>query len=1013
MERKYEKMKNLFLKQSYCDDWEEYQRSLRKDSFPKWDYVVLTASNEEQAEAYRQQIRYRIDNFMLPKKTKFIVLPDPQGKRVGSGGATLNVLRYIAERENQINCFEGKKILVIHSGGDSKRIPQYSACGKLFSPVPRELPDGRVSTLFDEFIISMSGLAGRIKSGMLVLSGDVLLLFNPLQIDYQSYDSAAISMIESVETGQHHGVFTVDEKGKVKRFLHKKSISELEELGAVDNQRCVHIDTGAIFLGAPILIKLLELIVTDNQIDGQKWDEFVNERARVSFYGDFIYPLSKDGTLEDYLEQETEGEKNKEILECRKKIWSALKDFNMAVICPSPAEFIHFGTTGELLDLLNEEIDNYECLGWKRQVFSYGEKSNEYAMNTAVVYDNSKVGVNAYLENCILQGKCKIGNNSILSGIEVSDIEIPNDTVVHCLRLKNGKYVVRIYGTHDNPKENLLTDGRLFGKNVGELLKKFREKIWDGDDTTLWRAKLYPECDSMQDAFQRSMLLYKELGKGKNEDINIEALLAGKRYSLYTSFNSADVKSSIEWKKKIENVVLTEKFVASITSGIYYEQALKIFGDIGINDKQYEILLEKAAKASLGEKIRIYYILSRYMKKNHLEFRHKGYDLLEDLCFSTISDALCKEENSSQKDVPFRIKKDMVDVKLPVRVNWGGGWTDTPPYCNENGGVVLNAAITLKGEYPIQVSLRKLDSPVVIFCSDDTEAFAEISDIEEIRRCKDPSDPVALHKASFLASGLIPLKGTKSLKEVLQELGGGIQLSTKVVNIPKGSGLGTSSILSIACIKGIFELLGEKKENCELYETVLRMEQLMSTGGGWQDQVGGLTPGVKYITTKPGIKQEIKVENVIIPDAAKKELNDRFALIYTGQRRLARNILRDVVGGYIGNRPETLQALERMKRVAVLMKFELEEGNIQQFAELLNEHWELSKQLDGGSTNSCIEQIFYTCSDLIDGRFIAGAGGGGFLQVILKKGVEVEQLKERLHRVFFSSGVDVWECELI
>lgn len=73
---------------------------------------------------------------------------------------------------------------MIHSGGDSKRVPQYSACGKIFSPVPRELPDGRTSTLFDEFMISMAGVAGRLKEGMLVLSGDVLLLFNPLQIDF-------------------------------------------------------------------------------------------------------------------------------------------------------------------------------------------------------------------------------------------------------------------------------------------------------------------------------------------------------------------------------------------------------------------------------------------------------------------------------------------------------------------------------------------------------------------------------------------------------------------------------------------------------------------------------------------------------------------------------------------------------------------------------------------------------------------------------------------------------------
>ena len=121
---------------------------------------------------------------------------------MGSGGATFQVMRYIADQEpERENPFKNRRILVIHSGGDSKRVPQYSAIGKLFSPVPRELPDGRSSTLFDEFIVGMSGVPSRIQEGMLVLSGDVLLLFNPLQIDAQFDGAAAISIKDPVATG--------------------------------------------------------------------------------------------------------------------------------------------------------------------------------------------------------------------------------------------------------------------------------------------------------------------------------------------------------------------------------------------------------------------------------------------------------------------------------------------------------------------------------------------------------------------------------------------------------------------------------------------------------------------------------------------------------------------------------------------------------------------------------------------------------------------------------------------
>ena len=101
----YSKIKPLFLQQSYMDAWEDYRRALRKRSFPCWDVIVLTASNEDQAAAYRREIEYRLQNNLLPGKTKYAVLSDPEGKRVGSGGATLNVLRYLAETEGGRSAF--------------------------------------------------------------------------------------------------------------------------------------------------------------------------------------------------------------------------------------------------------------------------------------------------------------------------------------------------------------------------------------------------------------------------------------------------------------------------------------------------------------------------------------------------------------------------------------------------------------------------------------------------------------------------------------------------------------------------------------------------------------------------------------------------------------------------------------------------------------------------------------------------------------------------------------------
>ena len=192
------------------------------------------------------------------------------------------------ERENP---FKNRRILVIHSGGDSKRVPQYSAIGKLFSPVPRELPDGRSSTLFDEFIVGMSGVPSRIQEGMLVLSGDVLLLFNPLQIDAQLDGAAAISIKEPVATGKNHGVFLNDGHDYVKCFLHKQTEERLREMGAVNKAGNVDLDTGAVLFGSALLQALFRLYFNRGQVDEKNSGSFVMKKQGSAFMGIFYIRL--------------------------------------------------------------------------------------------------------------------------------------------------------------------------------------------------------------------------------------------------------------------------------------------------------------------------------------------------------------------------------------------------------------------------------------------------------------------------------------------------------------------------------------------------------------------------------------------------------------------------------------------------------------------------------------------------------------------------------------------------
>lgn len=1014
----YKKIKNLFLRQSCLDSWEDYERSLRKSSFIKWDYIILTASNETQARAFRLQIQNRLDRQQLPADTTYAVLPDPGGKRVGSGGATFHVMRYLAKQEpEKANPFAGKRILVIHSGGDSKRVPQYSALGKLFSPVPRELPDGRGSTLFDEFVIGMSGVPSRIREGMLVLSGDVLLLFNPLQIDFQFRGAAAISIKEPVETGKEHGVFLNDGSGYVKSFLHKQTEETLRQTGAVNDRGAVDLDTGAIILDGDLLQSLYALISTDGRPDEEKYNRFVNERARVSFYGDFLYPLASSSTLEQYFREKPEGEDTEELRRCRSEIWDALQPYSLKLLCLSPAQFIHFGTTRELRQLVAEEISDFEFLDWQRQVNSTHIGEAVYSAYGSYVGRRMTVGESAYLENSYILDESRIGRGSIVSHLKLRNVQVPEQIVLHGLPLKGNTFTVRIYGISDNPKGDYDSDAPYMHTTLKGFLKNNglspRELWGESALRDLWNARLFPVCDTPEEAVSWALALHR-MASGEADPDLLASWRQKERVSLCESFNRADLEKAIDWQAELENRIFCRKFIDLLAEGIYYKDALQVFGQNGITEAMYSTLMEDAAQAEFSVKIRIYYAVSRYMKEHKRSFAGRNYDYTEGLCFQTIQQTVYEEAVRKLPDASlYRIAKDQVEVKLPVRVNWGGGWTDTPPYCNENGGVVLNAAISLNGILPVQITVKRLPEYHVEFESQDIGVFGRVDTREEIQDCHNPYDSFALHKAALIACGIVPLTGGRPLEDILKGMGGGLYLSTQVIGIPKGSGLGTSSILAGACVKGLFEFLGQEKTNGEIYEIVLSMEQIMSTGGGWQDQVGGLTGGIKFISTRPGIGQNIEVVPVQVPERAMQELQERFALVYTGQRRLARNLLRDVVGNYIGARPASVEALKKMQPVAALMKHYLERGDIDTFAALMNEHWELSKQLDRGSTNTCIDQIFVSCEDLIDARFIAGAGGGGFIMVILKKGVSRDMLRERLAEIFQDSGVDVWESAFV
>ena len=522
-----------FLQKVQKKNWERFS-----DRKP-WDYVIITASNSAQGEGFRAQLEERRDR--LPERTHFGIVPDPEGERVGNGGAVLGALRYIREREDS---FSGITALVILSSGDSRRVPQYSAMGKIFSPVPRTLPDGRASTLFDEAMLALSPVPEKIREGVLVISGDVMLAFDADRFDPRGADAAAIAFPEPAVTGAGHGVFLSGADGRIARVWHKQKPEVLRKYGAVDADGNVQIDTGAVFFSPRATANLYSLICGDGICTEKSFHAVVNAHLAPSLYVDFFYPLADESTFEDYLKEVPEGSMSAELLELRRKIWDALRPFRIRLCSMAPSRFIHFGSTGDVYTLMSRGIEDYRFLDWEKQTGSR-VSGRETAAWHAFADEDTVFGQHVYLEESIVE-RSRVHSDTILSGVHLCGQEIPEGMAVHCLKLTDGHYVTRVFGIHDNPKLSARQGGTLLGQPLAILEQE--EGVWaEGEERNLWNARIYPVCDTMEESIHWSLLYADSIQKGRACGPWREM----KRESLFGSFLRADGKAIHQWHEQV------------------------------------------------------------------------------------------------------------------------------------------------------------------------------------------------------------------------------------------------------------------------------------------------------------------------------------------------------------------------------------------------------------------------------------------------------------------------------
>jgi galactokinase/mevalonate kinase-like predicted kinase len=281
----------------------------------------------------------------------------------------------------------------------------------------------------------------------------------------------------------------------------------------------------------------------------------------------------------------------------------------------------------------------------------------------------------------------------------------------------------------------------------------------------------------------------------------------------------------------------------------------------------------------------------------------------------------------------------------------------------------------------------------------DAGTRAEIRNLDELLDYQQPGDEFALAKAALALAGLSPRMAdwpdSATLAEILREFGGGIELTT-LVGIPKGSGLGTSSILGAVITAAVERVSGRKLAQRELLHKVLRLEQALTTGGVWQDQVGGGVGGTKLISSAPGLIADPRI-HPLPGDLLDPKLNGGATLLYyTGLTRLASNILNQVVGQYFNRNGRVMFVLSQLHEVARSIAGAMERGDAEAFGHYVDLGWELHSKLCDNVTNPYIDSLMARVRPHVYGMRLLGAGSGGFLFMICKSPEDAAAVRDKL-----------------
>jgi len=493
--------------------------------------------------------------------------------------------------------------------------------------------------------------------------------------------------------------------------------------------------------------------------------------------------------------------------------------------------------------------------------------------------------------------------------------------------------------------------------------------------------------------------------------------------------------------KEAESLVKSEKDQSDLLSGLDEKRLIETAQRLIQYSSQTSHLLQKArAYALLSDIFGLY--LPEYihpLKKDDIgafAVRQEKdllnvFDYLEQYreykkCYESISEVFLNAVNSTVRQaiqieprevkgplrIPDELKNKKVTVKSPARFDLGVGLSsDLLLVTKLEGGAALNLAALLEGACPVQVELRPLRENVIKLRSVDLGVEETILNKEALLDLSVGHNPLRLLKAAIIASGIVTDQDSRSLEDILDSFGGGFEIVTSV-SIEKGSGLGISSILAGAIVKALLTFSGQKIDERQLTYPVLWIEQRLGIGGGWQDLIGGLFPGVKWTVSEKGVISPVS-EMLEFDDDFLQEMEQRIILWDTGIRR------DNVQTGTLPQRSlmvlrrddSIIRAREKAIQYTREMRDAIMSQDVNRLGRLLTANDTAKYSCSGIERNGFIAQAVETVQDLIEGSKELGAGGGGFSIFVAKKGQELK-LIEKLNEIGKESGGRVYQWNI-